>query len=160
MRARDGHGQLLYQIKATRLVSAISTESSINPTGRSSLMTGLVSDHNLVLSNGMRLSDLNVNFSLSKSDSKPIVGNDQPLEHGVGLFMFFQQQARVGGWFCLEAKCCEEVWDQVREGKYTDCVIDIEVGPVGFSGSAWDVEARVFFLSVAVCFHHKLNPPG
>jgi hypothetical protein len=145
------------KLKPLDWYQTISTESIINPTGRSLLMDGSVSDHNLILSNGARLSELSVNFSFSKSDGKPLLGSGQPLEHGVGLFMFFQHQGKVGGWFSLDTQSYMEVWDQVREGTYTDCVIDMEVGPVGSSGPAWtwDVEARFFVLSVSICFHRK-----
>jgi hypothetical protein len=117
------------------------------------------------LSNQRRLHDLSVNLSIN--DDPPSAS----LERGIGRFSFRDDiaprdpwakpfYACVGGWFCLKPDSYADVWEQVRDGGYSDCLIDISVAPVGNKGleSLWDVKLHpsLFIVEVSVQFTRKV----
>jgi hypothetical protein len=156
------------ELRPVEWIQTISTRTSIYVEGRSLIVNcKLERDHEFVLSNKRNLHDLSVNLSIL--DGPPTRGNGEPLERGIGLLSFFDRReqrddidgndAFVGGWFCLKPDLYADLWEQVREGGYSDCLIDLDVAPVagkGF-GWVWDVEAyrSLFILSASVKFTRK-----
>jgi hypothetical protein len=112
-------------------------DSSLTSIGQSLLMISEpVEDSNLVLSDGTRVQGLEVTLSISNT-SKPIRGDGTPLEHGIGLLSHHSTQNTIGGWFCLRPSDFAEAWEQIRNGGYSECDIEMEIGPVVGKGPDW-----------------------
>ena len=108
------------------------------PTGRNLLMlTGPVEDSNLVLSNGLRVQGEKLSLSLSGA-TEVRRGDGTQLEHGIGFLLHHpKHDGTFGGWFCLKPPDFIEVWEQIRNGGYSDCDVTLWVGPVTSEGPDW-----------------------
>jgi hypothetical protein len=122
-------------------------------------------DYDLLLSNKVGFRDLSV--ALNILEGEPKAANREPLERGIGIFVFSKAQAPrddipgrdafVHGWFYLKLDSYAAVWDQVRDGGYVDCFIDLGIGPVGYETfeSTWDVNHSLFIESASLQFTRK-----
>jgi hypothetical protein len=117
--------------------------------------------HQLLLSSNEALSNLNVDLLIFGLD--PSLVNKKPLKAGFGLFIHRKSvgplATHIGGWFCLEPESYAELWNQVREGGYSDCRMQLDVGPVGFNGVEWEWDVvsdfGLFITSVSIDFTRK-----
>jgi hypothetical protein len=115
-------------------------------------------DTEVELSNGRRLHDLMVNL--------PIYDREPWTEQGIGVLNFLDDvapnfdrgfQACIGGGVCLTHEYYVELWEQLRQGGYSDCRFTIQVAPLSVKGMGWlwDVSAKrkqLFILGASVCF--------
>jgi hypothetical protein len=167
-RARVDDGDLMdgtwIKLRPVEWIQTIATNSIAAREGRGLIVNCKVVDDHVELSNERKLRDLSVNLSIS--DDLPPVS----LERGIGRFSFYADRepvdpwgkrfyACVGGWFCLKPESYADLWEQVREGGYSDCPIDIQVAPVGGGlETLWDVEVHpsLFIMGVSVQFTRKV----
>jgi hypothetical protein len=93
------------------------------------------------------------------------------LERGVGRFSFLDDikprdpwdepfYACVTGWFYLNPDSYADLLEEVRDGGYSDCRIEIKVTPVGHRpiDRVWDVTSHstLFILEASVQFTRKV----
>jgi hypothetical protein len=94
---------------------------------------------NLHLTSGEEIEDVKIYLDFDTSEPTNIDGT--PLESAIGCL--HHDVGLVGGWISLGTNDFSEVWEQVRQGEYSDCLIDITVRPVEFLGQdtgwKWDV---------------------
>ena len=117
--------------------------------------------HRMLLSSNDELCNLNVDLSIFDLD--PATVNEKPLKAGFGLFVYREAvaglAAHIGGWFCLERDSHAELWDQVRQGGYSDCWMNLDVEPVEFNGHEWEWDVAknlgLFITSVSIDFTRK-----
>jgi hypothetical protein len=66
------------------------------------------------------------------------------------------------GWFRLkEPEWFTAVWDQVRDGNYSECDITLSVGPVELARTwIWNTDHPLSIDSVAIQFKRKPNKPS
>jgi hypothetical protein len=82
----------------------------------------------------------------------------------VGLLFFNHDTpgmaAFIDGWFSLRGKSYDAVWDQVQNGGYAECRIDIGLGPLLSEppNFVWEVSRPVFILTASVRFTRKPSP--
>jgi hypothetical protein len=109
-------------------------------------------------------------FSLSIARGEPKI--EKPLERGIGVLGYRPPlpekhdidavESFVGGWFWLDEGSYDETWAQVRENKYGDCIIDLEIAPVerAPSGSpVWNVQNKelISILTAGLMFKRSLQ---
>ena len=117
--------------------------------------------HRLLLSNTEELSNLNVDLMIFGLDPSQV--NKKPLKTGFGLFIYRESvvalETHISGWFCLEPESYAELWNQVREGGYSDCRMELDIEPVGFNGVDWEWDVvgnfGLFITSVSIDFTRK-----
>jgi len=116
----------------------------------------------LVLSNKTNLRDLYVDFHIT--DGKPTAPDGSSLQRGIGLLHFHEAQdqdhhisdAFVHGQIWLNSDSYASVWDQVRDGGYVECRIDISVGPVkNLDKITWDIRRPLFIDNASLVFTRK-----
>lgn len=108
-------------------------------------------ERSIELVGGPDLASLPADISIVRGEYKP----DASIERGIGVLAFYQETpprddlggspAFLGGWFWLPEASYDEIWIQVREYRYTNCELELEVGPVDFQSSPgiiWDVRKR------------------
>jgi hypothetical protein len=101
------------------------------------MLSGPVEDSNLVLSNGVRVQDKKLALSLSGANEARR-GDGTLLERGIGYLLHYPSDETFGGWFCLKPPDFAEIWEQIRNGGYSDCDVTLWVGPVTSSkGPDW-----------------------
>ena len=113
-------------------------DSPTTQTGRTLIMlSGPVDDSNLVLSNGVRVQGEKLSLSLYGAEEARR-GDGTLLEHGIGFLVPYpKQHYTFGGWFCLKPPDFVEVWEQIRNGGYSDCEVTLWVGPVIHKKQDW-----------------------
>ena len=81
----------------------------------------------------------------------------------LGALSYMRDQNYPRGWFYLEnSEWFTAVWDQVREGGYSDCRIAVGAGPVESSGVEdwiWNADRGLYIDSVGIQFDRKANKP-
>ncbi len=97
----------------------------------------------------------------------------EPPEPGIGILAYHPEQPPrddidgmecfIGGWFWMEEDLYDEVWGQVRENKYTDCTVDIDIAPIEFGTFTfkWDVGKKnvISIQRAGVMFGRLLKSP-
>ena len=80
----------------------------------------------------------------------------------LGELSYMRDQNYPNGWFYLEnSEWFTAVWDQVREGGYSDCRIAVGAGPVESSGVEdwiWNADRPLHIDSAELQFNRKTNP--
>ena len=96
-----------------------------------------ITDRHFQISDGTNVPDLSI--SLSVFDAGSISDEETQLERGFGLLAY--RFTHLDGWFLLKPSDFTEVWEQVRDGRYIDCTVDLAVAPVTIQefGCLWDV---------------------
>ena len=93
----------------------------------------------LRLTSGEQIQD--VNIYLDFDNREPTNTDGTPLHNAIGYL--HHDVGTVGGWISLKPNDFSEVWEQVRQGGYVDCLIEITIRPVEFLGEdtgwEWDV---------------------
>jgi hypothetical protein len=105
----------------------------------------------LRLTSGEQIRDVNIYLDFetrepTNVDGTPLLNAIGCLHHDVGV---------VGGWISLKSNDFSEVWEQVRQGGYSDCFIEITVRPIEFLGEdtgwEWDVvNHQVIYITAAI----------
>jgi len=115
-------------------------------------------DHELMLSNKDDLS--NHDIQLAFLDGAPTAANGEPLEKGIGG-LFYTSNAFVHGWYFLSEEAYSCLWDQVTDGRYSDCIIDLGVSPVENHGAEvfWNVSRPLVIESVQIHFTRRPIAP-
>jgi hypothetical protein len=118
-----------------------------------------VTDRHFQISDGTNAPDLSI--SLSVFDTGSISEDQAKLERGFGLLAY--RFTHLDGWFLLKPSDFIEVWEQVRDSRYSDCTVILTVAPVLIQelGCLWDVSSnKVIFIETAeIRFTHKLSAP-
>lgn len=116
-----------------------------------------ITDRHFQISDGTNVPDLSV--SLSVFDAGTISDDEAQLERGFGLLA--NRFTHLDGWFLLTPSGFTEVWEQVRDGRYSDCTVTLTVAPVSIQelGCLWDVSnSKVLFIETAeIRFTRKLS---
>jgi hypothetical protein len=77
---------------------------------------------------------------------------------------FPASEACLAGWFVLNPQSLQDVWDQVRQGGYSDCNISVDIGPVESPkvGWLWDVRKtpRLVIDTVSITFKRAAPTHG
>jgi hypothetical protein len=113
-------------------------------------------DSNVRLSTGAKLSEFLADLSIM--DEEPQYADGKPLEHGIGLLFFNHDRPEIAaytiGWFPLRGKNYDAVWDQVHDGAYAGCGIDMWLSPLVSEppNLVWDVNRPVFITAASVRF--------
>jgi hypothetical protein len=86
-------------------------------------------DSDLVLSDGYKLSDLEIALAIfqGEPDAKE---REQLSARAIGGIWWLREQAFIHGQFYLRADDYAAIWDQVRDGGYAACRITLGVSPV------------------------------
>ena len=91
------------------------------------------------LTSGEQIQD--VNIYLDFDNREPTNTDGTPLPNAIGYL--HHEVGTVGGGSALKPHDFSEVWEQVRQGGYVDCIIEITIRPVEFLGEdtgwEWDV---------------------
>ena len=109
---------------------------------------------NLRLTSGERIQDVTVHLEFDSGE--PTDATNAPLYNAIGCLQ--HDVGWLSGWVSLKSRDFSEVWEQVRQGGYTDCLIDISVQPVEFLGEdtgwEWDVVNHqvIYITDAAVQF--------
>jgi hypothetical protein len=119
----------------------------------------------ILLSSNEELSDLNIDLLIFDLDPSRI--SKEPLEKGFGLFIYREPAhalaTQIDGWCCLEPESYAELWNQVREGGYTDCRMELAVEPVELNDDEWEWDVignfALFITSVSINFTRKPVSP-
>ena len=115
-----------------------------------------------------RLRDMPVQLSLVRGEP------EKALDRGIGILAFYPERPSrgdidgmaefVGGWFWLPGALYDEIWQQAREHRYDECLIEIEFGPVDWGSYAprWNVEKSktAAILRAGARFERRLSPPA
>jgi hypothetical protein len=117
--------------------------------------------HRILLSSNDELSSLNIDLQIVDLD--PAQMTTKPLTTGFGVFVYRDAlrglATHIGGWFCLDRESYAELWDQVREGGYSDCRMTLNLEPAKFDGAEWiwDVgrNLALFITWVSIEFTRK-----
>jgi hypothetical protein len=111
-----------------------------------------------LLSDGTHLTDHLINLAFMEGE--PTAADDTPLERGVGQ-LFFTSSGYVHGWYFSPSRSYSAIWDQVLNGGYADCTIDLHVGPVNYDGGdpVWNISQPLFIDDATVHFTRKSNTP-
>ena len=110
-------------------------------------------------SNGTNLRDHSIHLSFLEGD--PTAANDTPLERGIGQLFFLTSEVFVHGWYYSPSDIYSDIWDQVLNGGYTDCTIELHVGPISYNGEdpVWDISQPLFIDDATVHFTRKSSAP-
>lgn len=125
----------------------------------------------LRLNNGLKLEALRAHLSIFETAQMQEQLAKMP-EGALGAFSFRKGSEAdidspaidpfLGGWIVLNAQSLQDTWDQVLHGGYTDCEIQINVGPLEASGGGWrwDVKGTpaLDIDSVSVSFSREARP--
>lgn len=149
------------QLKPYEWVQTIDRYSEIKVEGlRLRVKARAEAGHRMLLSSNDELCNLDIDLSIFDRD--PIDVNGKPLKTGFGLFIYREALSalatHIAGWFCLDRQS-SELWDQVREGGYSDCRMELDVEPVKFNGQEWEWDVAenlgLFITSVSIDFTRK-----
>ena len=82
------------------------------------------------LSNGLKLDGLSAKLQLLDKTLDETHENLSALfpEHTIGSLTFYPGPASLSGELWLNAQSLEEVWQQVRQGGYSSCMITVHFG--------------------------------
>jgi hypothetical protein len=96
----------------------------------------------LRLSNGKLFQDIRI--YLEVDDRPPSNADGSPLTDAIGRLHFQEEINAATGWISLRPQDLSDVWEQVRQGGYSECLITIYVQPVKHRhpGWEWDVVAN------------------
>jgi hypothetical protein len=111
------------------------------------------------LSDGTNLIDHSV--ELYFGEGEPTAANDKPLEKGIGK-LFCTREAFIHGWYFSPTNIHSDIWDQVLNGGYTDCMIELAVEPINYDSGddpVWDISQPLFIDSAIVYFTRKSSAP-
>jgi hypothetical protein len=121
-------------------------------------------DEDIELSTGQILKDMMVSLNIQKG--MPSL-EENKLKRGVGVIGYREGSPEfISGWFWLDDEIYEEAWRQIRDGRYTNCSVELWIGPTtregrGFGkGPLWNVEEHKFLAidGVTLQFVRKAVP--
>ena len=115
------------------------------------------SNANLRLSTGEHIKDITI--SLEFDDREPSNADGNPVDGPIGRLLY-RDGANIGGWVSLRREDFSEIWEQVRQGGYAECFIDVDIKPVKFLGEAgweWDVRNNqgIYITEASIKFVRK-----
>ena len=95
-----------------------------------------------------------------------LLGSGKPPETDIGLFQYGKAVDRIpSGVYChvgFDPEHYKEIWAQVRSGAFSQCTINLEVGPLPvpnrpLADPVWDVQnnPRLFVLGATVQFVYR-----
>jgi hypothetical protein len=125
--------------------------------GRTGLHVTCVPNANcgLLLSNGAKLRDFEISLSIVEGDLPADEHEKARFENdAIGGLWFLEEEKLVKGWFYFKPGNYKAVWDQVREGRYDECTINLGLKPV--QHDIWRSNP-VSIVTVAFTFNRK--PP-
>ena len=114
----------------------------------------------LVLSDGTNLTDYSI--QLAFLEGEPTAADEiTPLERGIGL-LAYTSSGFIHGWYFSPTNIHSDIWDQVLNGGYTDCMIELAVEPINYDSGddpVWDTSQPLFIDSAIVYFTRKSSAP-
>jgi hypothetical protein len=151
------------RLKPYEWVQTINRYPDIKVEGRRLRLKARAEPGHLLLSNNEELSNLDIDLQIFDLDPGQV--NGKPLETGFGRFIYRKPVGALGthidGWFCLEPESFSELWNQVREGGYSDCRMGLDVEPVAFNGVEWEWDVignfGLFITSASIDFTRKTD---
>jgi hypothetical protein len=81
----------------------------------------------LRLSNGKWIQDIRI--YLEVDDRSPSNADGSPLTDAIGRLHFQEEINAATGWIGLRPQDFSDVWEQVRQGGYSECLITIHIQP-------------------------------
>lgn len=115
-------------------------------------------DSDLLLSEGHKLSNFQLELSIFPGELSAEDRKGLP-EEAIGGIWWLAEERFVHGWFCLKADEYAAVWDQVRDGGYVACAIDLGVRPVDHTKGEFAWSANPLCIeTAAVDFHREAVP--
>jgi len=152
------------KLKPVEWTQEIRSSFKIEGSGRH--LRAMCTADELILSNGSNLRDFSVHVSLLRG--KPTAANGSPLERGIGQLFYLSSKADdvssndifVHGWYFLTPENYSSIWDQVSDTGYADCLIDLHIGPIDYSGedAVWHVGQPLFIDDATIHFTRKHAP--
>ena len=113
----------------------------------------------LHLTSGEQMKDVDICLDFETRDPTNVDGT--PLHNAIGCLQ--HDVGLVSGWISLKSDDFAEVWEQVRKGGYSDCVIEIAVRPVEFLGDdtgwQWNVIDHQVIQVTAMIVQFVRTPP-
>jgi hypothetical protein len=124
------------------------------------------------MSNNLALEKLSVDVSIF--DAPRMAKHLAKLNGALGTFVFYPhsaarddipaQHASISCWVGLDPQSCEDIWQQVRAGGFSECAIDVQVGPVEspYGGWVWNVEenSQLIVETFSVRFNRPVQKPS
>jgi hypothetical protein len=108
------------------------------------------------LNDAIDLRDFTIPLGIRDRNSK---ADERLSKEALGGIWYIADQNFVHGWFCLkEPEWFTAVWDQVRDGNYSECNITLSIGPVeseGYETWIWTTNHPLSIDSVAIQFNRK-----
>lgn len=113
----------------------------------------------LHLTSGEQMKDVDICLDFETRDPTNVDGT--PLHNAIGCLQ--HDVGLVSGWISLKSNDFAEVWEQVRQGRYSDCIIEITVRPLEFLGAdtgwQWDVINHQVIQVTAMIVQFVRTPP-
>jgi hypothetical protein len=107
-----------------------------------------------LLSNGTNLTDHSLHLAFMVGE--PTAADDTPLQRGIGQLFYNagSDGVFVHGWYFSPSDIYSDIWDQVLNGAYRDCSIDLTVEPINYDGEnpVWDTSHPLFINDATVNF--------
>jgi hypothetical protein len=114
-----------------------------------------------LLSNGTNLTDHSLNLAFMEGE--PTAADGTPLQKGIGQLFYntHSDGVFVHGWYFSPPDIYADIWDQVLNGGYVDCLIDLTVAPINYDGEdpVWDTGHPLFINDATVNFTRRSSAP-
>lgn len=149
-------------IRLTPLSWTQSIRSDINPRyGLGRKLSTVCKPNDFLLSNRSNLTGHSLHLSFIEGE--PTAADGTPLQRGIGQ-LFYNLDADevfVHGWHFSAADHLSDIWDQVLNGGYVDCTIELHVGPINYHGEdpIWDISQPLFIDDATVYFTRSASVP-
>jgi hypothetical protein len=109
----------------------------------------------LLLSDGYKLSDLTIELSIFQGDMSA-KDREQLSDQAIGGIWWSPEQTFVHGHFYLQAADYAAVWEQVRNGGYAHCHINLSLYPVEYTkNSKWAWSGNPLCIESADIYFHR-----
>jgi hypothetical protein len=108
----------------------------------------------ILLRNGAKLRDFQIQFSIVQGELQVNErSKSNLLNNAIGGLWFIEDEDFVHGWCFLRSNNYVALWDQVRDGGYVDCAINLGVEPIQ-QDEVWK-DNPLSIVSAAIDFTHK-----
>ncbi len=107
-----------------------------------------------LVSNGTNLTEHSINLAFMEGE--PTAADGTPLQRGLGQLFYntHSDEVFVHGWYFSPRDIYSDIWDQVLTDGYTDCTINLHVGPIDYDGEdpVWKLSQPLFIDDAEIYF--------